>query len=146
MGLTGSQIAGGSELDYTKSIIYRVPHTDPTLLIEFLCIDPTVGDASVASCGMTDLYIILDEDVLTVCPGSSQYYSYYTKSCRPCDSGCTLGCVLFETNCICNYTCLSCSPKSTSCDTCPDNETSHRTMKNGNECLCDDGFRDDGLN
>jgi len=58
--LTGTSIAGTNELDYMKSILYRIPHSNDSLSIEFLCKNPTSGNALEASCGITDLYVLVD--------------------------------------------------------------------------------------
>lgn len=97
-----------SIVDFEKDIFYRVPHSSNSLSIEFQCLSLSFGDSSMASCGMTDLYILIDKDIHPLCP-STKYYSYYTNNCRTCDSSCIYGCVLFETNCICHYSCQTCN-------------------------------------
>ncbi|KAM3127352.1 hypothetical protein pb186bvf_020552 [Paramecium bursaria] len=129
-----SQLQGLSTSDYTTNIVYKVPHLLSTLQIIFQC-NIAQKDASQASCGIKNLFVLLDQIVDTLCPLNDQYFSYFTQNCEICK---TAPCILFPGKSIlnkCNIGCKTCTSLAcTLCDTSNGNELSQST------CVCSEGF------
>ncbi|KAM3140819.1 hypothetical protein pb186bvf_007046 [Paramecium bursaria] len=128
------QLAGLSTGDQLQTISLKIAHTYSSLKLEFRC---TLAnqDPRVSSCGIQNLFVLIDQNIKLLCPTANTYFSYYTKQCESC----------YRTNCflypmkqpiICSIGCLVCT-SSTVCTSC---DTIHGYALNGNLCSCSNGY------
>ncbi|KAM3127342.1 hypothetical protein pb186bvf_020542, partial [Paramecium bursaria] len=113
------QYQGLSTLDSIYIISGRkVSHGSSTLSISFNC-NIAQKDASKASCGIQNLFVLIDQNVNILCPLNGQFFSYTSQNCENCN---TSPCSLFPSFGItakCSIGCLTCTSSSvcTACDT-----------------------------
>ncbi|KAM3137487.1 hypothetical protein pb186bvf_010460 [Paramecium bursaria] len=131
------QLQGLYYQDQQFKVTYTSIHSQPTISLYFSC-NIAQQNSQVASCGISDLFVLIDENTNILCPLQSEYFSYFTNNCEQC---LTLGCELYPDNIPaiyqkCTAGCLDCS-SNIDCASC---DTALGYSINGNTCECLSGY------
>ncbi|KAM3134001.1 hypothetical protein pb186bvf_013843 [Paramecium bursaria] len=130
-----TQLQGLSILDYTTDVVYKQFHSSSTLTLQFQC-NIAQQDASKASCGISNLFVLIDQNIDILCPLETEFFSYTTQKCEKCQPS---PCSLFPGNTIsskCNIGCLTC----TSYIACTSCDTANGYQLFAGLCICRDGY------
>ncbi|KAM3127348.1 hypothetical protein pb186bvf_020548 [Paramecium bursaria] len=126
------QYQGLSTLDSINIISGRkISHGSSTMSITFNC-NIAQKDASKASCGIQNLFVLIDQNVNILCPPNNKYFSFTTQNCETCYNQ---PCTLYPKKQIsykCSIGCLICN-SNTVCTSC-DSQNGYQLF--GSACTC----------
>ncbi|KAM3143243.1 hypothetical protein pb186bvf_004575 [Paramecium bursaria] len=133
------QLAGTQSLDQQLNIDLVIAHTMKQVQILFVC-TLNVFDSTVASCGISDLFVLIDKNSDIQCSGVNSYYSFFTGRCEKCNIAVNSRCLFYPTynpySNKCANACVNCQTTSI-CLACDAQSGFHLTS---NSCTCRDGF------